>query len=108
MITIKTSKASTKREIKIIDQSNNKVSKNLFTKFTKDNYQCICLQVTITMWNMIAEKFIIAVEKLEDVVVVFGGTKISTFSREDGEIFLDSFYDPIVSIICQPHHLAIL
>ena len=43
IITIKTSKASTKREIKITDQSNNKVSKNLLKKFTKDNYQCICL-----------------------------------------------------------------
>ncbi|EFX75000.1 hypothetical protein DAPPUDRAFT_250980 [Daphnia pulex] len=82
IITIKTAKASTKREIKIIDQSYNKP---------------ICLQVTITMWNTIAEKFIIAVEKLE-VVVAFAGIKISTFSREDGEIFLDSFHDTLVSI----------
>ncbi|EFX76731.1 hypothetical protein DAPPUDRAFT_321917 [Daphnia pulex] len=78
IITIKTAKASTKREIKIIDQSYNKV--------------------TITMWNTIAEKFIIAVEKLEDVIVAFAGIKISTFSREDGEIFLDSFDDTLVSI----------
>ncbi len=51
------------------------------------------------MWNSIAEKFILAVANLEDVVVAFAGTKISTFSREDGEIFLDSFDDTIVSVI---------
>jgi hypothetical protein len=50
------------------------------------------------MWNTIAEKFIIAVEKLEDVVVGFAGIKISSFSREDGEIFLDSFDDTLVSV----------
>lgn len=55
------------------------------------------------MWNTIAEKFIIAVENLENVVVAFAGTKISTFSRENGEIFLDSFDDTIVSVIYHNH-----
>ena len=49
------------------------------------------------MWNGNVKRFIVEVSSLDNVIVSFGGLKISTFARGNGDIFLESFDDSVVT-----------
>ena len=50
------------------------------------------------MWNGNAERFILEVSNTDNAVVCFGGLKIFTFARDNGDIFLESFDDSVVTV----------
>lgn len=92
---IKSENGSIKREIVLIDSENQKVSvKNLLMIISN----IFWLQARATIWNSTDEIFKKNVMGLDDVIVVLGKVRISSFARVGKDRHIDIFDDSIIMV----------